>query len=257
MWKKRFPKTIRGKIIASTAAVTLLIAAATISICFSVFQSFWRQKLLQSAEYNLQVISNNVSSDMENITYFTQWCYTNENISRYLEAFRNQQKMPSISANSALRATALNAYDRLKEEYYNTHSSDYITRVLISPLNGKNYLQISGTSFSSSALAEKIQQRSFFQELLKSPGMLWIGLVPDPENSNVQVIPILRPIYNQYNSEVVGWVYLSISHQLIQNYLSAFPPPGRQQPVYYLRRAFLPVQRGAVYRRIPGISSHP
>ena len=34
MIKKFFPKTIRGKIMAVTAAITALIAAITIAVCF-------------------------------------------------------------------------------------------------------------------------------------------------------------------------------------------------------------------------------
>lgn len=40
MKKHMFPKTVRNQIIVSTAAVTLIIAAITVTICFSVFQSF-------------------------------------------------------------------------------------------------------------------------------------------------------------------------------------------------------------------------
>ena len=62
-----FPKTVRNQIIVSTAAVTLIIAAITVTICFSVFQSFLRKAEIQSAEFNMQVISNNVSADMDHI----------------------------------------------------------------------------------------------------------------------------------------------------------------------------------------------
>lgn len=226
MIKKLIPKTIRSKIIASTAGAISIIAAITIAVCFWVFQSFLRRNQIQSAEYNLQVASRNVSENLENILYFSTWCYSNADIIRYLEAFQNQVKMPSISSDKAyLRATALNSYERLKEEYHNTHSCHrYITRTLISPANRRNYLQISDTSSSSSStIADDIYQCSFFQSLLENDHYRWIGFIPDPLTGKQQILPIVRPIYNQYNSQIIGWCYLSVSSRIILDYLDDFP----------------------------------
>ena len=73
MKKHIFPQTVRNQIIISTAAITLIIAAITVTICFSVFQSFLRKAEIQSAEFNMQVISNNVSADMDHIFSFVDW----------------------------------------------------------------------------------------------------------------------------------------------------------------------------------------
>lgn len=227
MLKRLIPKTIRGKIIACTAGVTLIITAITIAVCYSVFQTFLRRNQIQSAEYNLQVISRNVDENLESILSFASWCSVNADIVKYLDSFRNQTRMPSISSDNAyLRTTALNSYDRLKEEYRNTHAYEYISRVVISPDNCRNYLQISDTSYSSSsAIAKKISEAPFFPLLMESRGWRWEGLVPEPCNGREQVIPLLRPVYNQHNSQRIGWCYLSVSERLILNYLQDFPLP--------------------------------
>ena len=107
MSKNALPGTIRGKILLSTAIVTVTIATITVSVCFLVFQSFLRKNQLRSAEYNLQVASNNISAHMENILSFEQWCCTSADIGRYLEAFKDQEGMPPISSkNAPLRITA-------------------------------------------------------------------------------------------------------------------------------------------------------
>ena len=143
MIKRIMPSSIRGKIMLCTGAITLLIAAVTVSICFVVFQSFLRRNQIQSAEYNLQVVSHNVSNDMDNIIYFNKWCTSSTDIIQYLEGFQNQVKMPSISsAKAPLRSMALNAYNRLKEEFFKTSSSQYIIRAIVSPENCMNYLQV-------------------------------------------------------------------------------------------------------------------
>ncbi|MDO4328617.1 MAG: histidine kinase [Lachnospiraceae bacterium] len=227
MNKTILPKSIRGKIMLCTAATTLAIAAITVAVCFQVFQSFLRRNQIQSAEYNLQVVSNNVSANLENIVGFTNWCCSNQEINHYLQAFRSQSRMPSISSkNSYLRVMALSTYDRLKEEYHNTHSFGYITRVLISPANRRNYLQITGSSGSNVPAAPDIlYSSSFFGPLTTAPDYQWIGLIQDPLISYQEqlVIPISRPIFHQLNSQMLGWVYLSISDRILLDYLESFP----------------------------------
>lgn len=221
------PKSIRGKITLITAVVTISIASVTMFICISVFQSFLRKTEIQSAEYNMQVISNNVSDDMENILYFAQWCCSNSDIGRYLDAFDGQARMPSISSKDyALRAMALNTYSRLKEEFYNTHSSDYINRVIISPSNRRNYLQISDVVGSNTSTAtDTLYDDSLFQELLQAGDYHWIGLIQDPllPFSQQLVLPVARPIESPYNTNPIGWLYLTISDRLILDYLQVFP----------------------------------
>lgn len=219
--------SIRGKIIISTAAVTLSIAAITVSICYVVFQSFLRKAEIQSAEFNLQVISNNVSADMENILSFSDWCQSSTDIGRFLESFRDKDRMPAISSEDyALRVLALSTYDRLKEEYFNTHSSDYIDRVIISPANRRNYLQLSETyATNTSRAADALYGYGFFRELLAAPDYYWDGLKEDPLLPNPDMLYILaaRPIYSQYSAEMTGWIYMTVSDRLITDYLNAFP----------------------------------
>ncbi|MDO4296708.1 MAG: sensor histidine kinase [bacterium] len=225
--KKIFPHTIRGNILLSTAAVIFLIAAITVSVCFSVFQSFLQKANIQSTEFNLKVISNNVSADLKNILYFADWCTNNTDIAQYLEAFHSQTTMPSISSGDAsLRKLALTTYERLKEEYNNTHSYDNIFRVVISPNNRHNFLQISNSYLlTSSAVADTLYASSYFQELLEAPSYAWVGLHPDPllPYEEELFFPIVRPIYGRYNTKIVGWVYLSVSDDLLLHYIASSP----------------------------------
>ncbi|MDR2024471.1 MAG: hypothetical protein LBQ71_14775 [Hungatella sp.] len=97
MWKKLIPKTIRGKIMVLTAAITLLITILTTTVCFSVFQSFLRKNQIQSVEFSLQVVSNNIGADMKDIIYFSKWCCSNGAILDYLEAVKDKPKLPTAS----------------------------------------------------------------------------------------------------------------------------------------------------------------
>ncbi|MDO4268978.1 MAG: histidine kinase, partial [Eubacteriales bacterium] len=220
--------TIRGKIIAVTAAVTLAIAAVTIYVCSFVFQSFLRKTEIQSAEFNMQVISSNVSADLDNILIFTGWCQTSADISRYLDLFSDKTRMPSISSEDfSLRNTAMRTYERLKEEYSNTpSSSQYISRALISPENLQNYMQISDTyATTTSAAAQVLYHDEQFQKALNADGYLWEGFQRDPllSGDSRQFLPIVRPIYSPYNSSRIGWIYITIPERMISDYLNTFP----------------------------------
>ena len=228
MKKHIFPQTVRNQIIISTAAITLIIAAITVTICFSVFQSFLRKAEIQSAEFNMQVISNNVSADMDHIFSFVDWCSSNTEINHFLRVFQNQEKMPTISSEDfSLRTVALNTYSRLKEQYNDTPSSEkYMSRVLISPENRKVYLQLSDTSATNtSSAADIVYADEHFQRFLNAPEYLWNGLHPDPllESDSPKFLPIVRPIYNQYNTDRIGWLYLTIPERLLTDYIHTLP----------------------------------
>lgn len=227
MIKRIMPSSIRGKIMLCTGAITLLIAAVTVSICFVVFQSFLRRNQIQSAEYNLQVVSHNVSNDMDNITYFNKWCTSSTDIIQYLEGFQNQVKMPSISsAKAPLRSMALNAYNRLKEEFFKTSSSQYIIRAIVSPENCMNYLQVNDRAAASiPRAASTVQDLPYFHELVTAGQYVWMGLEDClyPASDSSLCIPMARPVKNQYNTETVGWTYLAVSDRIFLDYLKAFP----------------------------------
>jgi len=232
MWKKLIPKTIRGKIMVLTAAITLLITILTTTVCFSVFQSFLRKNQIQSVEFSLQVVSNNIGADMKDIIYFSKWCCSNGAILDYLEAVKDKPKLPTASRDfDNLRPMALSTHSRLKEEYYkfyNTRSNEYMSRVIVSSSNEKNFLQMAAAANNTSPYAARIiRNEDFFEKLYKAPDFLWIGLVKDPfsNSGREQFIPIVRPVSNEFNSEIIGWAYVEISSRLFTDYLASYPLP--------------------------------
>ncbi|WP_313339852.1 sensor histidine kinase [Lacrimispora sp.] len=229
MWKKLIPKTIRGKLMTLTASVTLLITLLTTSVCFSVFQSFLRKNQIQSAEFSLQVVNNNIAADMKDIIYFSKWCCSNGAILDYLEALKGQPKLPTAQKDMAnLRPLALSTHNRLKEEYYNTRSNEYMSRVIVSSIDENNFLQMAASAnYTSSYAAMIIRKQSFFKTLYESPDFRWIGLVKDPfsDISQETFLPIVRPVYNDFNSEILGWTYVEISSRIFTDYLSSYPLP--------------------------------
>lgn len=229
MKKLNYPKTLRGKIIALTASITLMITIITVVICFFVFQSLLKKNQMQSAEFNLQLVSGRINAHMKDITEFSRWCYSSNDILNYLEDFRDKEKLAvAAKTDNSLRATALSTFRRLKEEFYNNKpSSDYITRLVISNNNSTNFLQVMPNQNVSTPFVPSILDSSdYFSLLYNSPNFVWIGFVDDPffkgTDSNL-ILPIIRPVYDIFHKEKIGLVYLSISSNMITDYFSSYP----------------------------------
>jgi two-component system sensor histidine kinase YesM len=224
-------KTLKGKIIVITLGTTLLITLVTVAVCFNVFQSLLRRNQIQSVEFNLQLVANNVSSDMKDLVYFANWCRFNNDIVGYLETFHDKEPLAIVSKeDKGLRAVAINSFNRLKEEYYNTKPSRYITRLIISNTTTTNFLQILATSGETfSYKVSSLAELDMFRTLLSSPDYQWIGIVNDPfsqeKGPSVPIIPMARPIYNTFGANVIGWVYMSVSSNVIMDNLKSFPFP--------------------------------
>lgn len=74
MIKLTFAKTIRCKVITMTVGITLVITCIAVTVCYLVFQSFFRKNQIQTAEFNLPLVACNISSDMKDIIYLSNWC---------------------------------------------------------------------------------------------------------------------------------------------------------------------------------------
>lgn len=227
MWKRLIPKTIQGKLMAVTAVITAVITIITTTVCFTVFQNFLRKNQAQSAEFGLSVVSNNIGADMRDIIYFSKWCCSNKAVTDYLDAFKDQPKLPTASEDTEnLRPLALKSYSRLKEEYYNTRPRDYITHAIVSTENGANFLMVAAAAdYSSSRAASQVLQADYYSQLYESRAYEWIGMVGNlfSRVSTDQFIPIIRPINNEFNSEIIGWVYVEISSKMFTDYLTSYP----------------------------------
>lgn len=225
-----FLKTIKGKIITITIGTTFLITLVTVGICFFVFQTLLRQNQIQSVEFNLQLVANNVSSDMKDLVYFARWCASSSDILGYLETFRDKDPLAVASkSDKGLKSIAINAYDRLREQYRSTTPSRYMTRLIVSNNSTSNFLQILDTTGDTSAYkVNALTDWEYFSPLLDSPDFYWVGIVRDPfyQNSrNALIIPVIRPVRDSFGNEAIGWVYLSISSDLITDHLKSFPLP--------------------------------
>jgi two-component system sensor histidine kinase YesM len=156
------------------------------------------------------------SSDMTPILTLSKWCSENDLIAKYISVDTKDYKKASLEA-----------WERLREEFNNNRSYSFINRVIIGDFKS-NYIQMTRiNSYFSVDIYDTITSFNYFDTLYKSPTVSWIGLKPDPfsDNPNEMSIPIIRPIYGLYNSDKIGWSYISVSTKLLTDAIDNYVIP--------------------------------
>lgn len=203
-----FRKTIKAKLSFITVFFTLILTIFMGSVIFYTLRFYLERNLIQTTAFSLQLVMDNVESDMNDLTYLSKWCGSNRTIADFLVYDTDSAGYKNMT---------LDAYDRLKEEYQNSRVRDYIKRIVISS-NNNNFIQIisySNDRYNSDP--EAIRALPFFDELYASDKVRWIGIVENPLTKNIpeQVIPVLRPIYSSYRSSIIGFAYITVSARVI------------------------------------------
>ena len=203
------PGIIQKRILAITVSCLLGICVIISLVSFYIFQNYLQRSLIQSAETNLQLLSDNIDSNISYIYQMIRFCQTNSNISTYIANNPNPGAALSVAT-----------YDRLAEEFNSNPANSYITRLAV--VTDEHFLQIVAAVYSSTMdLAEEIPKLSFFETLLEEPGYnLSTGFVKDPFYRNGKdILPVIRPITYPFSSKRGGYLFLEISADL---FTSAF-----------------------------------
>lgn len=212
--KRFFPKTIKARITIVIMTSTILTTILISYFCFSTFQYLLRKNLIQSTGSNLQLVMRNIENNMDNVENLAKWCSNNSLISSYV----------SNAPEHISSYDSLNTFKRLKEELLNSRVSNYVGRLIVS--NNRNALlqAVDGANEGFPWDRKIIRSVPYFDELVQAREFKWIGLEKDPfqSKSNADIIPVIRPVYSQYNSSVDGWVYISINPGIITNYLENY-----------------------------------
>lgn len=206
-------RSIKAKITIISVFLCLTITLLIVSFFYYIFDSNLKKNLIRSTEFGLQMTMNTITEYMNQLLYLADWGNHAEFIYQFLT---------SDSENKLIK---LSAYQRMKEEYDTNKANDYLFRFMIGNQKDNFIQEIKLTTDGSSKDYEKATQTDYFSKLLLSPSLTWIGFVEDPLSpfETRQIIPVIRPIYNRYNSSIVGWTYLSISSALLSDALSQYP----------------------------------
>jgi len=211
--KHTFPQTIKARITLITVIFSLVLAVFLSTISFSFFQSYARRSVVQSTEFNLQMIAGTLGQELTELDTLTKWCATNLQIYGWL------------SDESHSTQVSIDTYERLKDAFYSNRSSGYIRRLIVTDMKNGRLLQVGNN------LSESMQVTAYNLSLLGlgkvTAPEVYRQCVYDPYATDLksQVITIIRPIYAPGSKESVGYVYLAVSVDVVLRQLRNYRMP--------------------------------
>lgn len=206
-------RSIKSQITVAAVTITLFITFFMASVCYFTFQSLLQRSLIQSAQFNLKQTLNPVNTNLELIMNLSTWANSNSKILSY------------FSGTQRSNFGKLEAYSRLNEEYKNCKAGDYISRIIISDFEGHFIQEVRTVVDTSAEDAVIAVSLPCFDTLLSAPSFEWVGILDDPHSKTAgkQIIPIVRPLYSSYSSDIIGWTYVSVSSSLVTDALKNYP----------------------------------
>lgn len=204
--------SIQKRILLITVSCLLGMCVIVSSVSYYIFQNYLQNSLIRSTETSLQLLSDSIGSNMDDIFNIVRFCQTNTDIATYIENNPNPGPVLSVST-----------HDRIYEEYRNNPSNSYMIRLAV--ITNEHFLQIVSAAYSSTAnLAVEVPELSYFETLLQAPTYDFsTGFVKDPLYRNGKsMLPIIRPITYKFNSVQGGYLFLEISSDLFTDALKRY-----------------------------------
>ncbi|MGH0054520.1 MAG: sensor histidine kinase [Sphaerochaetaceae bacterium] len=203
-------KSLKGKITMITITFILVIAILVATFSFLLFRSFALESQISSTEFNLQFIGAKARESMVAIDSLIKWCTTNTIVSAYLEQTGN--------------TTALETYERVKEEVMNNLAQAYVSRIIITDIDHSKLIHTGLLMSDSIPVTTSNVQEVLPNSFTENGG--WNLIWQDPFlRGEAQVLPIRRVLTRSSSPEVTGQLYLAVSAALILDLVKDYTLP--------------------------------
>lgn len=238
--KRWLPHTIRAKITAITVTFTLVIMAALVSFCFYLIESFLQKQVLQSTEFNLQLVSGTVAQYANYLDTLGKWCSVNNDIVAYLK---------DTTGDTRLQITA---FDELNAELRNNRASYYVQRLVIFDTGHTRMLQVGNIASNTEPVTiynlDKLETGA-----VGTAKKSWQTVIKDPydwEGSTYPtVVPVWQPIYNLPGTDVLGYVYMEVSTQVFVDPMQGYSLPSDASLYVMLGSDSYRVEKGSLWKQ--------
>ncbi len=205
-------RTVKTRVIIMMIVFALGVVLLVSTFSFYLVGSFQRRTTVASAEFNLQLVAGLINQDLTSLGALGKWCGTNAQITDY---FLKKQ----VNAELSLRA-----FDRMREEFMNNRTFNYIHRLIIVDATLEKILQIG--NFSGSTQPLTVYNIGRLHDFKLGTLSEWEAIVSDPYSiPNVEVLPMLYPVYHPNNFYSIGTVYLAASTNIITDKLASYKLP--------------------------------
>lgn len=200
---------IQTRILTLTLSCVLGMCVLVTAVCTYIFRNYLQQTWTTSTESSLQLLSDDINQEMEDVYRMVRFLQTSSDVSDYVEA--DAPVSPVL---------AVDAYDSITEQYNSLSAGSHMIRVVI--LREDDFLQVVGSTYSSTMdLATEVPSLPYYEEMVTARSYNFSsGFVPDPfHKSGKKMLPILRPITYKFSSKQTGYIFIEVSEDM---FLSSF-----------------------------------
>lgn len=213
--RKRFG-SIRFRVVAVVVLFTLASAAASVALSLRHFHRSARQGLLQSAEFNLNLVADVVSRDLEALGSLRDWCGVDGRVSGY------------VSGSAAGVANGVRAFSAMNGQVQINRAYLYLLRTVAVSQDYQRILQCgSGTTAGIPLNPYTINRLERLERVLGSDQ--WAGVIVDPftDVGGSHILYSCGPITSGTGRghPEVGTVFLMVSTALITDPIASYQLP--------------------------------
>jgi len=212
--RKRFG-SIKFRIVAVVVLFTLASALASVTLSLRHFQRSARQSLLQSAEFNLNLVAGVVNRDLDALAALRDWCGTDSGISGY------------ISGAAAGIADGVRAFDAMNDQVRLNRAYPYLLRVVAVSRDYQRILQSgSGTTAGIPLNPYTINRLERLEYDLGADQ--WAGVMVDPftDVGGSHILYSCGAVTGGYRGHPeAGTVFLMVSTSIITDSIASYQLP--------------------------------
>lgn len=209
--------SIKLRIIAIVVLFSIASTLAMVSLALYQFRQSARQNLLQSTEFNLNLVTGLISQDLEALRSLRSWCGNDDSIARY---------MADAQASSV---DASYAYERLAAQAQAIQSYRHLLRAIVVSEDHQRILQ-TGTGTSAGVPVQKSSIQLLENLDLNGAANQWDGIASDPfSHVDPAAVLVTSTAVHQVKNltrSVVGTSYLMVSINIITEPIRNYTLPA-------------------------------
>lgn len=200
--------SIRFRIMLISVLFTLLLSTAIGYASYAIFARSEQHSSIQSAEFNLHLVTGLIYQDIVNLNTLANLCTTEPDVISYFSASHPSAKH------------SLDAYAKIQNIYNANQSSHYVQRLILTD-SDERLLQIGSSLINSVPLTRYNLHQ--FPYIMEKNYFSWQTITRDPfaTSSFPDCIPLIQPIFSRGQVNC-GTLYLSVSTEIITNQLAAY-----------------------------------
>lgn len=154
--------------------------------------------------------ADTIDRELSGLFTLVNWCQSSQAVADY-----------AVSSDSSV---TFSTHDLLNEQYLITSGNEYIRRIVITRKDG-GFIQVVPEPIATQPnVTQIISTLPYLSSAISSLDFDFsMGLVADPLDGSLrfQMLPVLRPVYDLYTSEVTGYILMEIDPALFTDALAS------------------------------------